>query len=1023
MHTLARICVQRPVFATVLSLTLLVVGIAGYLGLGVDRHPNVEFPFVIVSTIYPGAAPEEVETEITDPIEQQVNTIGGIDGLNSTSSDGMSLVSIRFDLNKDADVAAEEVRAKVALAKAELPPDAEDPVVLKLDMGATPVISYAISANRPVREVYEYVDKKLRRRVETVAGVGEVQVIGGRERQINIVLDPYRMRAHGVTVSDITKALSEQNAQIPGGVVEQGPQQLTLRTQGRLESVEAFGAVPVESLGGREIYIRDLARVEDSESRLTSIASINGNETVVLQVVKQSGANAISVIESTKERIAEVSKELPRGYRVDLVQDQSTYIEASLHAVREHLLLGALLAALVVFLFLGNMRSTLIAALAIPTSVITTFAVMRMLGFTQNVVTLLALTLSVGIVIDDAIVVLENIFRVIEEHALSPREAAIRATKEIGLAVVAITLALIAVFLPVAFMGSIVGRFLNSFGLTMAAAIAVSMFISFSLTPMLASRWLQPPAEDGPQSHHEAESKSGWFRVLDLAYARMLEWSLRHKWVVVLASVMVFFSIVPLAGMARKNFLPDDDEAQFQVRVRAPEGTSIEGTRSICEALAAEVQKMPEVKLVLVTIAGDQQRTTNLGTVFVRMNEVEDREDRAITQYTHMARVRKDVLPKFEGRGLRLSVQKTSNFGGSSNAAIQMMVSGPDLRKLAELSDEAVRRARRIPGVADVDTSLVTGKPELQAVVDREQAASLGVKVSEVARALRLAVGGDDKITDFEEDGEQYEVHVRLEEQYRQDARGIELLEVPSNLPGGSGNIGLDQVVTFVRTSAPSSIERYNRQRTFTLMVNILPGASQAAVTAEVNKILADLKMPPGYAINATGQSKEFSKMGRNFLMAFTLSGIFMYLVIAAQFESFIHAIAIMVTLPLTMPFAILSIILTGDSMNIFSLLGMLVLLGVVKKNAILQIDRANQLRLEGMSLHDATVQASRDRLRPILMTTIAFVAGMLPLVFATGIGSPVTSDSSIALFPSSTRPSTGTLSPARIRRRSPAPT
>lgn len=986
LHTLARICVERPVFATVLSLTLLVIGFAGYLGLGVDRFPDVEFPYVLVQTVYPGASPEEVETEITDKIEQQVNTIGGIETLQSTSGEGISVVTLQFELAKDADVASEEVRAKVALAQGELPPDAEDPVVLKLDVGAVPVISYAISGTRSLREIYEFVDKNVSRRIETVSGVGEVSLIGGRERQINVVLDPYRLRAHGLTVTDITKALSNENTQVPGGIVEQGDRQLTLRTQGRLQSIESFEMIPIKTLGERQIYVRDVATVEDSVARLTSMASLNGKEAVVLQVIKQSDANAIEVIDSVKERVEQIAESLPAGYEILKVRDQSTYIESSLHAVREHLLLGALLAALVVWLFLGSIRSTVIAALAIPTSIITTFALMNALGFTQNVVTLLALTLSVGIVIDDAIVVLENVFRVIEEYGLNPHDAAIRATKEIGLAVVAITLSLIAVFLPVAFMSGIVGRFLNSFGITMACAIAVSMFISFSLTPMLCSRWLKSTGHGG-SSHHEADSKQGWFRAVDAVYTKMLEWSLRHRWLVVVIGGLIICSTIPLGGMARSNFLPDDDEAQFQVLVRAPEGTSIAGTRKILEEIAADVRELPEVELTLVTIGDDQEQSANSGSIYVRMAEVEDREDEAVTQYGTMERVRSDILPRYQGRDLDLSVQKSSAFGGGSNASIQLAVSGPDLDKLARFSEEAVRRTRRIPGIADVDSTLKTGKPELEATIDRERAAALGVNVYDVARALRLAVGGDDKITTFEEDGEQYEVHVRLAEQYREDIQGIELLDVPNSIDGKSGTIQLSQVVEFERTTSPASISRFNRQRQFTLLVNVEQGTSMGELSGQVRQVVDDLDMGPEYSINALGQSREFARMFRNFMLAFLLSGIFMFLVIAAQFESFVHAAAILTTLPLTVPFAILSIILTGDSLNIFSMLGILVLLGVVKKNGILQIDRANQLRAEGYDLHDAVVQAARDRLRPILMTTLAFVAGMVPLVLSSGTG------------------------------------
>ncbi len=984
MHTLARICVQRPVFATVLSLTLLVVGLAGYLKLGVDRWPNVDIPVVVVSTAYPGASPKEIETAVTDRIERQVNTIGGIDKLLSNSVDGLSLVTIEFDLNKNIDVAAEEVRSKVALAKADLPPDCKEPVVMKFDVSSMPVIMYAIASPWALRDTYEYVDKKMRRQIESISGVGQVNIIGGRQRQVNIVLDPYALRSYGVTAKDVSDTLGKQNVQIPGGLIEQGQTQLTLRTQGRLQRVKQFEQIAVKSGGLRPVLLRDVARVEDSESRATSVASLNGREAVVIEVVKQSGTNAVTVIDQVKKRMVEVQKTLPAALKVTPVSDQSVYIRASLGAVQEHLLLGSVLAAVVVFLFLGNFRSTIISALAIPLSLVATYACMNLMGFTQNMITLLALTLSVGIVIDDAIVVLENIYRVLEEQHLTPVEAAIRATREIGLAVLAITLSLVAVFLPVAFMGGVVGRFLNSFGITMAAAIAVSMFVSFSLTPMLCSRWLKA-TPTGDAGHHEAATRSGWYGVVDHGYTVLLQWAMRHRPTVWLLCGALIVSSLPLLQVAGKNFIPDDDESQFGIQVRMPEGVSLEGCRALLERIAADAGQLPEVAMVLVRVGSDQQQTSNLGTVFVKMKEIEERADRKVTQQTNMARARREILPRYTGHGRRLSVRKQDAFGGGQ-AEIQIAVSGPDLAKLSEFSAAALERCQAIPGVADAESSLIGGKPELQATVDRVRAADLGVEVQDVAQALRLAVSGDDKLSDYEENGEQYEVHMRLSSTYRRDEGGLRLLDVPSSVSATKA-VQLEQVVRFERQLGLASVDRYGRQRQFTLGVNLATGADQGSVTAAIDQMLLDLNMGPGYHTNYLGGSSEFAKTFTNFGIAFVLSGIFMFLVIAAQFESFKQALVVLLCLPLTVPFALLSIILVRDSLNIMSLLGMLVLLGVVKKNSILQVDRANQLRQDGQSLQDAAVQAARDRLRPILMTTIAFVAGMLPLVLSNGTG------------------------------------
>ncbi len=981
MHTLARVCVQRPVFAAVVSLTLLVVGLAGYLKLGVDRFPNIDAPMVSISTAYPGASAKEVESAVTDRIERRVNNIGGIDTLSSTSSDGLSMITIRFQMNKSVTVAAEEVRTKVSLAEADLPPDSEKPVVSKFDATSIAVISYAVSSGRPLRDTYEYVDKQIRRKIESVNGVGEVSIIGGRKRQINVVVDPYRLRSFGLTTRDISTALGQQNVQTPGGLLEGGRSEMTLRTEGRLARVADFERVVLRSTESRPVLLADVAKVEDGESRAQSVASIDGREAVVIEVIKQSGTNSVAVVDQIKRRIEEIRRDLPGDMKLSLISDDSVFVRASVKAVREHLVVGAILAAVVVLLFLRDVRSTVIAALAIPLSVIATFAFMRGMGFTQNMITLLALTLSVGIVIDDAIVVLENIHRVIVDKRLSPHDAAVEATREIGLAVVAITLSLVAVFLPVAFMGGIMGRILNSFGLVMAAAIALSMFVSFSLTPMLCSRWLRPAAS----SAGHAESESRWYRVVDASYTALLRWALAHRPAVWLLCGALIVSSVPLLMVANKNFMVDDDESQFGIQVRAAEGTSLESTRTLCERVAEDARRLPEVALVMVKVASDSQQTRNKGVVFVKLREVEQRSDRSVTQQSCMTRARDTLVAKYAEQGIRLSVRKQSAIGGSE-ADAQIAVTGRDLDQLARYSQQAVARCSALEGVADVESTLEMAKPELVAQLDRTRAGDLGVNVTDAAQVLRLAVSGDDKITDYEENGEQYEVHMRLGPRYRTDGDGLNLLDLPStNAPGGV--VELSQVVAFGQRLGMAQVDRYNRQRQFTLSVNLKSGAALGAVSSAVSQALADMHMAEGYSYGYTGRSGDMDETFQNFIMAFALSAVFMYLVIAAQFESFQQAVAIMLILPLTVPFALVSIVLTGDSLNIMSLLGMLVLLGVVKKNSILQVDRANQLREQGMELEPAAIQAARDRLRPILMTTIAFVAGMVPLIAARGTG------------------------------------
>jgi HAE1 family hydrophobic/amphiphilic exporter-1 len=980
MQWLAELCVKRPVFATVLILSLTVIGAFSFLKLGVDRYPKVDIPTILVTTVQPGAAPEQIETEVTDKIEQAVNTISGIDELRSTSSEGVSIVTIGFLLEKDGDIAAQEVRDKINGILAQLPKTIEQPRVDRFDPDAAPVLSLALTSNRPVREITEYADKVIRRQLESLEGVGQVLVVGGRQRQINIRLDADRLRAYNVTVTEVARALSLQNAEVPGGRMDQGPQSVTLRTRGRVQSVAEFNDIVVRQNQTHPIRIADIAEVEDGMADADTVANINGTATVLLNVRRQSGTNTVEVAHNTKERIEEIKKTLPPGYDLRIVRDTSEFIEASIHDVEEHLVVGSILAALVVLLFLTNLRSTLISAIAIPTSIIATFGLIWFMGFTLDTLTMLALTLSVGIVIDDAIVVLENIYRFIEEKHEDQFQAAIDGTKEIGLAVLATTLSLATIFVPVAFMGGIVGRFMKSFGLTMAFAIMVSLIVSFTLTPMLSARFLKIEKKKG----HESSSKdSRIFHAVDLFYTRVLEWAMAHRAVVAIVAVLVLFSSVPLFMAANKNFLPNDDQSEFEINLRAPEGTSLESTEVITNRITNAIRtQTPEVAYTLVQIAGDGSKTRNLATIYVRLTPIEDRRR---DQFAVMDEIRSKILPALAG-GLRTSVQPVANIGGggNQNADIQFIINGPDLEKLDTYSKQLVARVRQMKGVVDVDTSLNAGKPEVSVRVDRPKAADLGVQIADAAEALRLLVGGD-QVTTYNEGGEQYEVHLRAQAANRSTQEAVASLTVPSSR---LGTVSLDNVASFARGTAPSDINRLRRQRQVTVFANLLPGGSQAEVQNAMEAEFKNLNAGPEYRGGLTGRSRELGRAAENFILAFALSLIFMYLILAAQFESWLHPVTILLSLPLTLPFALLSIIIFRQSLNIFSALGLLVLFGVVKKNSILQIDHANQLKERGLDTHEAIVRASRDRLRPILMTTFAFVAGMVPLIVSRGIGS-----------------------------------
>jgi hydrophobic/amphiphilic exporter-1 (mainly G- bacteria), HAE1 family len=981
MQWLAEICIKRPIFATVLILLVGVIGLFGYSKLGVDRFPKIDLPIITVTTRLNGAAPEDVETEITDKVEEAVNTISSIDELRSVSAEGVSQVFITFLLEKDVDVAAQEVRDHLNAVIPDLPKNIDLPVVTKLDPDQAPVMYIALKSNRPITEVTEYADKRVRRQLETIGGVGGVKILGGRKRQVNVWLDPLRLRAANITASDVQRAIDAQNLTMPGGRVDTGPQQLTLRVHGRVETAAQIGKLVVKQQGSHPLLVQDVARVEDGAEEIESSALRNGEDTVVMAIRKQSGSNTVQVADEIKYRLTDIGKTLPPDYKLELVRDDSGVIRTSVDAVKEHLILGAIFAALVVLVFLGNVRSTVIAAIAIPTSIVGTFACMWFEGFTLDTITLLALALAVGIVIDDAIVVLEIIFRNVDEKGMDPVEAARSGTKEIGLAVLATTLSLIAVFLPVAFMAGIPGRFLKSFGVTMAFSIGVSLLVSFSLTPMLASRWLKKNVQHGGKKPILERIVDVVYKPIEHAYVDVLGFVMRHRWVVVLLVIATIGSCVPLAGAADKGFLPRNDEAQFNVSVRSPEGTSLAATQIVGERIARQIRKLSGVESTLTTVGDDDAVTQNLAHIYVRLV---DPGLRKMNQDEMMDEVRREITSK-QASDLRIIVSEVGAFsgGGFSTAKIQYTLSGPDLRKLEQYSESIVTKFRKVPGAVDVDSSLITGKPEIGVYIDRARAADLGVQVVDVANALRLLVEGV-QVSTYEERGEQYEVHVRAEPEYRADKEGLRLLTVPSSR---LGFVPLSDVVELKNGAGPSAINRLNRQRQVAISGNPAPGAGEGAIGDQLKKIMEAEHMPADYKIASAGTTREMARTGQNFLLAFALSFVFMYLVLAAQFESWLHPITILISLPLTLPFAFISVILFHQQLDIYSMLGILVLFGVVKKNAILQIDHTNHLRREGMARLPAILQANRDRLRPILMTTLAFVAGMIPLVVSQGIG------------------------------------
>ncbi len=984
--TISDICIRRPVFTWVLVVIPVVLGIVAYNNLGVDLFPNVDFPVCTVTTVLQGAGVEEMETSVTKPIEDIINTVSGIEEMRSTTSEGVSIVTVQFLLSKNGDVGTQEVRDKVTSILANLPDGTETPLIDKFDTGSMPVMTIAVSGRRDFREVTEIARKKIKERLETVPGVGAVNLIGGRTRAINVIVDTDKLASMNLSIEDVRTALRLQNLEIPGGRVDQGPRELILRTLGRLNTAEEFGAMIVANRGGYPIRIRDIGRAEDSNEEPRTMARLNGENAVSLSVQKQSGTNTVAVVDHIHERLEELKASLPPDIKTEIIRDNSRFIEKSIEEVKFHLLLAVVLVSATILLFIRDWRTTVIATLAIPTSIIPTFLMMQYMGFTLNNITMLGLILAIGIVIDDAVVVHENIFRHMEEHGLDAMEASRIGTREIALPVLATSLSLIVIFLPIAFMGGIVGRFFSSFGVTVAFAVAMSLFVSFTLTPMLCSRFLKlEPSEGG-----HAKSKDGFiYKMVDSSYGWILKLSLRFKWAIVLLTVGVVFSTVPIGKIMGFSLIPRDDQSQYEVTVTTPEGYSLQRAEKIFKELEAELRKIPETRLLFTTIGQTSggksikgQGDVTRGSIYVGMNDLEDRK---VTQFAIQEQARK-ALSKYVD--LRLSVIDISEFqGGRRPQTFQINLGGPDLDRLAGYAEELKNSLGKIEvngkkGMTDMDTSLSLRKPEVQVAVDREAASDLGIPVGTIADTLRVLVGGL-PISNFKDQGEQYDVWLRAEAGNRSTLEGLYGLTIPSPT---AGLVKLSSLARLDDKTGPTEIERLDRQRIVTVMGNP-EGLTLSDATTTANQAIADMNMPAGYSAVLSGQAKTLAETGKFMIIALALSMIFMYLILAAQFESWLQPVAILMALPVTIPFGLLSLVLFRTPMDIYAMFGLFMLIGIVKKNGILQVDATNQNRLKGMNRHDAIIDANHTRLRPILMTTVMLVAAMVPIALGQGPG------------------------------------
>jgi HAE1 family hydrophobic/amphiphilic exporter-1 len=941
----------------------------------------VDFPVVSVTANLPGASAEELETTVTKPIEEAVNSVSGVDELRATTREGVSTVTVQFLLEKNGDVAAQEVRDKVSAIVKNLPQGMDPPVVNKFDLDASPIMTIVVSGRRDGREVTEIAKHQIQEPLQTVSGVGAVFLSGGRSRAINIVVDTDRLSAYGLSVEDVRQALLTQNLEVPGGIVQQGPRELVLRTLGRIQAASQFNDLIVANRKGFPVRVSDVGRAEDSVEEPRGLTRLDGQNAVSLFVQKQSGTNTVQISDAVQARLAKIGKTLPADMRIDITEDQSRFIRLSMEEVKFHLLLAGVLVSLTILLFIRDWRTTVIATLAIPTSIVPTFLFMWYMGFTLNNITMLALILAIGIVIDDAVVVHENIFRHIEEHGKDAMTAARDGTREIALAVMATSLSLVVIFLPVAFMGGMVGRFFSSFGLTVAFAILMSLFVSFTLTPMLCSRFLKlDPSEAG-----HAKSKAGWvYRGVDGFYGFALRLALRHRFLTAGLCVLVVLATGPISMLLGVNLVPRDDQSEFQVSFITPEGYTLERTDRVIGEIEQRLAALPGVVKGFTTIgenngaAGKGQGDVTRGSIYLRLKDI---QKRGYTQFDVMERAR-GILAEYPD--LRCAVSDVAAIGGTGQDSriFQLNLLGPDLGKLEEYSGRLKDKLRQIPGLMDVDSTLSLRKPEVQVAIDRDRASDLGIPVQTIATTLSVLVGGQ-PVSRYKEGTEQYDVWLRADRQFRATSQGLEMLTIPSP---SAGPIRLASLARLHEARGPSQIDRFNRQRAVTLLANPEKVSLKDAVE-RTQDIIRELDLPPQYEVVFGGQAKMLGETGYNFLIALVLSILFMYLILAAQFESWMHPVSILAALPVTIPFGLLSLLLFRQPMDLYAMFGLFMLIGIVKKNGILQVDKSNELRRAGMGRETAIVEANHTRLRPILMTTVMLIAAMIPIALGRGPG------------------------------------
>jgi len=982
---LADISIKRPVFTTMVMLAIITYGVYAYIKLAIDMFPNIDFPIITVTTIYRGADPETIETKVTKKIEEAVNQISDIKTLSSQSLQNVSSVVIQFDLDKDINVAAQEVRDKITTVQRNLPSDIEPPIVQKVDLGAMPVISLGIISEGGLSdaELYNFADKVVKNQVQIINGVGNVEIVGGRERAIWIRPQAEKLIAYNLTIEDIVRSLGAQNIDIPSGNINVSDYEISVKSKGTVDNLEELKNIMVTNINGSIIRIKDIAAVEDSLQDEKSRAILNGKRTLSLVITKQPGTNTVEMAKKIRKVVPELNKLAPKGVRVDIISDNAVFIENSIDDAIFDLYLGAILAIVIIGVFLRNIRMTIIAAVAIPTSIIGTFAAIKALGFTLNYLTIMGLSLSVGLVVDDAIVVLENIFRHFERKK-NRMEAAFTATDEIGLAVMATTFSIVAVFLPIAVTHGMVGRFMKQFGITVVVAVLISLFVSFTLTPMLSSRFMKEPMRNFFTI--TIERFLDW---LDRFYGKIVGWALNNRILVLAIAIVSLIITLYMGSHLKQEMMPITDQGEFNVNIETAAGSSLEHTSKCVEEITNIISNRNDIQFIFSTIGGGRLEKKETASILIKLKPLEQRSK---GQIDIMEEVR-ESLKNYDKATVSV-VQKQAVDIGSSAAIIQLNILGNDLNELKRIASEVKDEMIKSGGYTDIDISYKESKPELSLNIDREKASQVGILPVSVGSSLRLMLAGD-KISEYKEGGSTYDIRIKMDDETIGDVNKIKRLKLRSMamMPVEIGNIIEDKSGT-----TPQSINRLFGQRVVTIFSNLSKEKALGEAVEELNKILKD-RLPQGYTYRYTGQA-DFMKENFQSLFESLFLGILMiYFILASQFESFVHPFTIMFSLPFALIGAIGLLLLTKYNLSMTTMIGFIMLMGLVTKNAILLIDFALKGRQSGLELNEAIIRAGTIRLRPILMTTFAMIFGMLPVALGRKLGAEIRAPMAIAVI------------------------